>query len=81
MSRKVAAWSKTGRRKTTRDARGSLFWLFLVVHCLIGSVAAAVELTDEERDFLREKGTIVFVSQTDYPPLSSPIPPTGSARA
>ena len=60
---------KTGRRKTTRDARGSLFWLFLVVHCLIGSVAAAVELTDEERDFLREKGTIVFVSQTDYPPF------------
>ncbi len=60
---------KTDRRKTTRDARGSLFMLFLVVHCLVGSVAAAVELTDEERAFLREKSPIVFVSQTDYPPF------------
>lgn len=72
---------KTGRRKTTRDARGSLFWLFLVVHCLIGSVAAAVELTDEERDFLREKAPSSLSAKPTTLPLSSPIPPTGSARA
>ena len=70
---------KTDRRKTTQDARGSLFWLFLVVHCLIGSVAAAVELTDEERerDVTLHDGILVGSSMPSMTTLDSR---SGSAR-
>jgi PAS domain S-box-containing protein len=52
-----------------------LLWCLLATQCLIGS-AVAVGLTDEERGLLREKGAIVFVSQTNYPPFEFTDPVT-----
>ena len=40
-----------------------IFLLFFISH------ASAIELSSKENDYLRTKGTIVFVSQTRYPPF------------
>lgn len=55
-----------GRSGTMAAVRWIL--LFLAMH-LAASGCGAVELTTEERAFLQTKGSIVFVSQTNYPPF------------
>lgn len=41
----------------------------LPILLILVSSCAALELSSEERAFLRDKGPIVFVSQTNYPPF------------
>ena len=46
----------------------SAIFIFVILHCLIRPVSA-FELSKEERAYLHEKDTIVFVSQARYPPF------------
>ena len=41
--------------------------LFILMHCI--STCCALDLSAAEKEFLRAKDTIVFVSQTQYPPF------------
>jgi PAS domain S-box-containing protein len=69
---------KNYKCKTIPEAWGTkvIFLSLLVIHCLITSVAA-VELTEGERTFIRNKGSIVFVSQSNYPPFEFTNPVDG----
>ncbi|MEN6436995.1 MAG: transporter substrate-binding domain-containing protein [Syntrophobacter sp.] len=44
-------------------------YLFMVLMATLPSPAGAVDLSSEEREYLRAKNTVVFVSQTRYPPF------------
>ncbi|MFH0782855.1 MAG: PAS domain S-box protein [Pseudomonadota bacterium] len=46
-----------------------VFSLVLFLLCLLLSNAYAIDLSSAEKDYLRKKNTIVFVSQTQYPPF------------
>ena len=44
-------------------------WLTLSLTLLFICSAHALELSPEDQEYLRNKGTVVFVSQTRYPPF------------
>lgn len=50
--------------KIIQSLLAGIFLVFAVV-----SFAQAEELTQQEREYLRQKGAIVFISQTHYPPF------------
>lgn len=52
-----------------RGCSSSLLCLVVLLRVLCVSPASAVDLSREEQDYLRKKGTIVFASQTRYPPF------------
>jgi PAS domain S-box-containing protein len=43
--------------------------IFILLFVLKTSIVVASDLTQAEKDYLKQKGTVVFVSQTHYPPF------------